>query len=99
MQCFGKVRARLLPNSRILCYKIKDIALYPNCIGLLRQTVLSLFTQVDQSGVFQIGLLVYEDCRLHHERKDMQLEKIPKWNVNNEGTQYISMDDTQKYST
>ena len=24
------------------------------------------------------GLLVYEDCRFHHERMDTQLEKNPK---------------------
>ena len=34
-------------------------------------------TQMHQL-VFQTDLLVYEDCHLHHERKDMQLEKIPK---------------------
>ena len=50
---------------------------------------------MNQSGVFRTGLLVYEDCRLHHERKDMQLEKIPKWNLNNEDTQYISIEDTK----
>ena len=31
--------------------------------------------------VFRTDLLVYEDCRFHHERKDMQLEKIPKWKM------------------
>ena len=40
-----------------------------------------------QLVVFQTDLLVYEDCRLHHERKGMQLEKIPKCRVNNQGIQ------------
>ena len=52
------------------------------CIGIkLIQTLFNLFTQMHPLVVIQTGLLVYEDCHFHHERKDMQLEKIPKWKM------------------
>ena len=55
------------------------------------QTALSLLTQVHRLVVFRTDLLVYEDCHLHHERKGMQLEKIPKWKREDQGNAHKAM--------